>query len=170
MKSLKRLLCFFALTMIFNFALSSQAFSEELKIGYINLGKTFDEYEKTQKYESKLGDEGETKEKEREALVNKIRELKEEMVLLSDKGKEEKQALIDEKIKALQEFDRDTRDDLRQKRDEMVRDILEEIDEIIQDYGKKNGYTVILNDRVVIYGAETIDVTQDIIDVLNKKD
>ena len=142
--------------------------AEDFKIGYINLGKTFDEYKKTQTYEKKLGDKGEKKEKEREKLVQDIRGLKEEMVLLSDQGKENKQTMIDEKIKTLQDFDRDTRDTLRQERDDMIRDILEEINKVIQDYGKKNGYTAILNDRVVIYGNETIDITQDIVDILNK--
>jgi len=170
MKMLKSFLSVAAIVAALVFVPYATAYSGEMKIGYINLGKTFDEYKKTQKYESTLGEKGENKEKERENLVTKIRELKEEMVLLSDKGKEEKQTLIDEKIKELQEFDRETRDDLRQERDDMVRNILEEIDEIIQDYGKDNGYTVILNDRVVIYGTETIDVTQDIIDILNKKE
>ncbi|MBN1872256.1 MAG: OmpH family outer membrane protein [Candidatus Omnitrophica bacterium] len=156
----------FVLTLIPVFVKPASA--EDFKIGYINLGKTFDEYKKTQTYEKKLGSKGDNKEKEREKLVQDIRGLKEEMVLLSEKGKEEKQTLVDEKIKTLQDFDRDTRDELRQERDDMIREILEEINKIIQDYGKKNGYTVILNDRVVIYGNEAIDITQDIIDILNK--
>lgn len=154
---------------LFTSAYLSLANAQDIKIGYINLGKTFDEYEKTQQYEKKLGDKSDEKEKVRQKLVDEIKGIKDEMALLSDKGKQEKQNLIDEKIKYLQNFDKDTREELKQERDEMVRDILREIDKIIQDYGKKNGYTVILNDRVVIYGKDTIDITQDIIDFLNKK-
>jgi outer membrane protein len=143
--------------------------AEEIKIGYVNLGKTFDEYEKTKKYDKSLEEKGSKKEKARQKLVDEIKELKDEMVLLSDKGKEDKQSNIDEKIKSLQEFDKETRDELRQERDEMVRDILREIDAVIQDYGKEKGYTVILNDRMLVYGNEAIEVTQDIIDILNKK-
>ena len=153
---------------IFIFGHLSFARAEGIKIGYINLGKTFDEYEKTKQSDKSLEKKGDKKEKARQKLVDEIKELKEEMVLLSDKGKEEKQAIIDEKIRSLQEFDKETRDELRQDRDEMVRDILREIDKIIQDYGKKNGYTVVLNDRMLVYGDETIDITQDIIDILNK--
>ncbi len=142
--------------------------AEEIKIGYVNLGKTFDEYEKTKESDSSLEKKGEGKQKEREKLVDEIKKLKDEIVLLSNKGKEEKQPIIGEKIEKLQEFDKEVRDELRQERDEMVRDILREIDEVIQDYGKKYGYTAILNDRVLVYGNESIDITQDIIDVLNK--
>lgn len=142
--------------------------AEEIKIGYVNLGKTFDEYKKTQQDEKSLETKGDKKEKERQELVDEIKELKDEMVLLSNKGKEEKQSIIDEKIRNLQEFDKETRDELMQERDDMVRDILRKIDKVIQDYGKKNGYTVILNDRMLVYGKETIDITQDIVDILNK--
>jgi len=141
--------------------------AEEAKIGYINLGKTLDEYKKTGDSEKSLEKKLDKKEKEREKMVSDIKDLKDEIALLSDKGKEEKQSVIDEKIKALQEFDKELRDDLQQERDEMLRDILREIDKVIQDYGKKHGYAVILNDRVIVYGNEAIDITQDIIDILN---
>jgi outer membrane protein len=143
--------------------------AEEVKIGYINLGKTLDEYEKTKESEKSLEKKLGKKEKEREKLVSEIKGLKEEMVLLSDKGKKEKQDTIDEKIVSLQEFDKELRSELQQERDEVLRDILREIDKVIQDYGQKHGYTAILNDRVIVYGNETIDITQDIIDILNKK-
>ena len=140
----------------------------EIKMGYINLGKTFDEYEKTKESDGALEKKGDKKEKEREKMVDKIKKLKDEITLLSNKGKEEKQPVIDEKIKKLQEFDQEVRNELKEERDEMVRDILREIENVIQDYGKKHGYTTILNDRVLVYGDESIDITQDIIDILNK--
>ena len=142
--------------------------AEEAKIGYINLGKTLDEYEKTKESEKSLEKKLNKKEKEREKLVDEIRELKDEIVLLSDKGKKEKQPVIDEKIRDLQEFDKELRDNLQQERDEVLRDILREIDKVIGDYGKKQGYTAILNDRVLVYGDEDIDITRDIIEILNK--
>jgi len=58
------------------------------------------------------------------------------MALMSEKGKQEKQTAIDEKIKNLQDFDGTARDELREERDGMVREILTEIDKVIQDYGK----------------------------------
>jgi outer membrane protein len=166
MKVLRIALIFAISLFTFNYALVS---AEELKIGYINLGKTFDEYEKTQQYDKSLEKKGDKKKNERQKLVDEIRELKDEMILLNEKAKKGKQALLDEKIKKLQEFDEEARGELRENRDEMVRDVLREIDKVIQKYGKNSGYTVILNDRVLLYGSEAIDITQDIIDILNKK-
>ncbi len=163
---------FFVLILILSvFVFSNLPFAgaEGTKIGYINLGKTFDEYKKTQEYEKSLEKKRDQKEKDRKKLVDEIKNLKEEIALLSNKGKSEKQPVIDEKIRNLQEFDETTRTELRQERDEMVKIIFGEIDKVIQDYGRKNGYTVILNDRVLIYGDEAIDVTQELIDIINKK-
>lgn len=145
-----------------------QAFAKEVKVGYVNLGKAFDEYGKTKQADTVLEKNSTEKEKERQKMVDEISKLKEELELLSDKAKQEKQAVIDEKLKKLQEFVNTTREELNKQRDEIVKDIVREIDKVIQDYGKQNGYTVILNDRVLVYGEDNLDVTQDIIDILNK--
>ncbi len=161
---------FIAFFVVLIFTLShAVASAEEVKIGYINLGKTLDEYERTKESEKSLEKKLDKKEKERKKLVNEIKKLKDEIVLLSKKGKKEKEDIIDEKIKNLQDFDKELRSELQQERDEALRDILREINKIIRDYGEKHGYTAILNDRVIVYGNEAIDITQDIIDILNKR-
>ena len=70
-------------------------------------------------------------------------------------------------IKTLQEFDQDARSELTKERDDMVRDILKEMNDVIRGYGEKNGYAIILNDRVLLYGQKTMDLTDDIIKLLN---
>ena len=75
--------------------------------------------------------------------------------------------MIDEKIKTLQDFDRTTRDALRKERVGMVRDILKEIEVVIQDFGRAQGYGYIFNDRVLVYKSEANDLTSQVIKVLN---
>ena len=100
-------------------------------------------------------------------MVADIKKLRDEAELLSAKAKDDKQAAIDEKIKALQEYDRTTRDSLRRERDEMVKDILKEIEAVIQDFGKSQGYGYIFNDRVLVYKSEGGDLTNQVIKALN---
>ena len=143
--------------------------SAEEKIGYIELSKVFDEYQKTKDSDKTLADkEGERQEK-REKMVDEIKRLKDELSMMSKKGKEKKQEAIEKKIGALQDFDREIRTDLRRERDAMVRDILREIDKVVQEYGKKNGYTLILNDRVLLYREEKLNLTDDILKTLNNQ-
>ena len=152
----------------FIFFQTSSVLAKEIKMGYVNLGKTFDEYGKTKQADAVLEKKSAEKEVERQKMVDEISKLKDEFELLNEKVKKEKQAVIDEKLKKLQEFVNATREELAKERDVLVTDIVKEIDKVIQDYGKQNGYTVILNDRVLVYGESALDITEDIIVILNK--
>jgi Skp family chaperone for outer membrane proteins len=44
-----------------------------------------------------------------------------------------------------------------------------EIEGVVKDYAQKEKYDIILNDRVLIYGAESFDLTKTILDLLNAK-
>ena len=137
------------------------------KIGYVDLARIFDEYQKTKTFDKTLEAKGATKQTDRDKMVNEIKKLRDEAELLGAKAKDEKQAVIDEKIKTLQDFDRNTRDALRKERDGMVRDILKEIETVIQDFGKAQGYSFIFNDRVLVFKSEGSDLTNQIIKTLN---
>ena len=143
------------------------AFAQELKIGYVDLSRVFDEYQKTKDFDKSLEAKGTAKQGERDKMVNEVKKLRDEAELLSAKAKDEKQAVIDERIKTLQEFDRTTRDALRKERDAMVRDILKEIETVIQGFGKSQGYSFIFNDRVLVYKSEGNDLTLQVIKALN---
>lgn len=164
-------MCTFALmvTLIFGAAMGSSvaAFAAADKIGYVDLSRVFDEYLKTKDFDKSLEAKGAQKQIDRDKMVNEVKKLRDESELLSAKAKEEKQAVIDDKIKVLQDFDRNTRDALRKERDVMVRDILKEIEAVIQTFGKSEGYGFIFNDRVLVYKSETADLTGQIIKVLN---
>ncbi len=137
------------------------------KIGYVDMAKVFDDYLKTKDFDKALESKGSTKRSEREKMVNEVKKLRDEAELLSAAAKDDKQAQIDEKIKSLQEFDRDTRSVLGKERDNMVRDILKEIEVVIQDFGKAQGYSFIFYDRALAYKGESSNITSQVIKVLN---
>jgi len=145
----------------------SKAFAAGEKIGYVDLARVFDDYQKTKTFDKSLEAKGSQKQADRDKMVADIKKLRDEAELLGAKAKDEKQAAIDDKIKALQEFDRTTRDALRKERDQMVRDILKEIETVIQDFGKAQGYSFIFNDRVLVYKSEGSDLTPQVIKALN---
>lgn len=137
------------------------------KIGYVNLSLVFDSYEKTKAFDKNLEAQAGEKRKEREVIVNDVKKLRDELELLSEDKKAKKQADVDEKVKQLQAFDKDARDNLRQQRDAMLREILKEIDDVVREFGNKEGYQYIFNDRVLLYKNETNDLSQKIIQQLN---
>ncbi|MFH0731752.1 MAG: OmpH family outer membrane protein [Candidatus Omnitrophota bacterium] len=141
----------------------------EIKIGYVDTIAVFDEYNKTKDQDKVLKTETDKRKDKRETIVKDIRNIKDELDISSDDAKEKKQLEIDKKLRELQEYDNETKLDLGQKRDDMMRDILKEISAVVEEYAKKNSYTMVLNSRVLIYSDEKDDLTQAILDALNAK-
>ncbi len=136
--------------------------AKELKVGYVDLAKVFDEYSKTKEADKALEEKGKAKEAERTKMIDAVRKLKDEQALLSDKAKAEKQLVIDEKVKELQAFDLMTREELVKQRNETIGGILKDIEKVVTDYSQAQGYDFILNSRMLLYGKEETDLTPEI--------
>lgn len=172
MKRLEKRIGIFGLIALTAFFLSSFGFSvyaAEGKTAFVDVAKVFDGYEKTKDQDKVLAESGEKKQQERESKVQEIRRLKDELALLSDKNKEEKQLAIDEKVKTLQEFDAAAGKELREKRDGAVKEILKDIDDVIKDYGTKKGYDFIFNERAMVFRSDKFDVTNEVLTELNSR-
>lgn len=148
---------------------SLQAKGDALNVGYIDLAKIFDQYEKTKDSDRNLEAEWQGKQSEIKTLREEITRLKDELELLSESSKGKKQEVIDSKIKELQDFTKEIQDELTGERNEIVSQILKDIDGIINQYGESNGYDLILNERVLLYSAEGLDLTDKIVKILNDK-
>lgn len=135
---------------------------------FVDVAKVFDEYDKTKDNDTVLKDMGQAKEQERENLVKDIRALKDELVLLSDDAKVTKQEALDAKIRELQDFDRDTKRDLGERRSKLVREIFQDIDDVVQRFGERKGYDMIFNERALLYHNAKLDVTEEVLKELNK--
>ncbi len=138
------------------------------KIAYVNMAKVFDKYYKTQEADRKLETEGEKKNKERDRMIGKINKLRDEVALLSKEKRAKKGEKLNEEMRTLQDFDRDARLELQRKRDDMMREIFKEVSDTIKEYGKKQGYDLILDDRVLLYADDGIEITDALIKKLNK--
>jgi len=151
--------------------IAEKAYAKEMKIGYVLMAKVFDEYYKTKDSEKALAEKGTAKEAERKKMIDELKKMKDEQALLSDKAKGEKQVAIDSKLKILQDFDMKTRDELMKERNDMLSGIMADITKVITDHAKAEGYDVVLNSdpRVLLYGAEGMDITTTILTKLNKK-
>src|SRR6185295_16634883 len=114
MKALQRLMLILAIFCLANG--SSLALAAEMKLGYVDIEKIFDEYDKTKKFDKDLQEEGKGKQQKRDAIVAEVRKLKDEQALLSEEKKKEKQAAIEGKLKELDGFDEAARRELGEKR------------------------------------------------------
>ena len=149
---------------IFGLTLNAQAAG---KLAYVDLSQTFDKYQKTKIYDDSLASLQTSKEKDLEQVANEIKVIQDKMSLLSEKEKGAKGKELEEKNKKLKQMSQQVALDLRKERDEKLKEILQDIEKVVQSYAQKNGYDFIFNDRVLLYGTASADVTQDIVTALN---
>ena len=140
----------------------------EGKIAWIDLSRLFNEYEKTKLYDVELEKDSKTFEDDRQKMIDQVRDGQNKLTLLKEDEKKKLQEDLDKQRAQLVEYDRQKRTDLLKKRDEKVREILLEIEKLVSDYAKKEGYTLVLNDRVLIYGDQGYNITDPILKMLNE--
>lgn len=154
----------FALGLVFG----SAAFAKEYKIAYVDLPKIFEEYKKTKVSEKALEDKAKAKTAEEKVMVDELKKLDSEQAMLSEKGKAEKQKTIEAKRNELQDFRRKTQDELMKEKNGALEGILKDIEGVIGAFAKEGGYDIILNSRMLLYGADQYDVTAEVLKRLNK--
>ena len=151
------------------FSFSFACFAEELKVGFVDVFEVFNDYEKTKDYDEKLEVKKEKAEKQLDKKKEEIEKLQGKLSLLKEKEKAKEEEQISQKIEEYRELERKSFTDIKKDRDESMKAIVEDIDKIVAAYAKENGYDLILNENVVLYGNKSMDITSDILKISNKK-
>ncbi len=138
------------------------------KFAFIDLSRTFSEYNKTKDYDKVLSDKEKAYTTDRDKKINELKSLQDKMNLLNDKEKEAKRSELQNKLKSVQEYDRQKQADLRKEQEDRMKEILKDIEEAVKKYSEKEGYTLVFNDRVLVYQTKSMDITNDIVAILNK--
>jgi len=138
------------------------------KFGYIDLSRTFSEYNKTKGYDKNLNDKEKAYTDERDKKVAELKGLQDKFNLLNDKERESKRGELETKMKAFQDSDRQKQEALRKEQDEKMKEILKDIEDAVKKYSEKEGYTMVFNDRVLVYQNKALEITNQIIEALNK--
>jgi len=113
----------------------------------------------------KYQDEINTRQEELRRLKN---DLEKQGMLLSESARSSKEKDYQQKLKEFQRFTKDAQDELQAKDEELTRKILESMETIIQEYGKKHGYTFIfIKNESMLFVDEKADVTEDILKLYN---
>ena len=167
---MKKLICFGFVVLMGSAMVCSarEAFAAPEKYASINVGKVLNGYTKTKDNERILQEAGKQKEEERDVMVQAIRQLKDELSLLSDDARTKKQDALDAKVRELQDFDMQAKQELGEKRNTMLREILKDIDDTVHRYGERKGLDFVFSENALLYFHARFDVTQEILDELNK--
>ena len=89
--------------------------------------------------------------------------------ILNDEELKNKISILNKKIQKYQNIVKKNQDELNQKKNEGTNVILKNLKPILYEYSKKNSISMILQKQNVIIGRKELDITNDIIKILNEK-
>ena len=136
------------------------------KTGSVDVGKLFDEYEKTKEYSKGLEQKASSYEKERDVKISEIKQLQDKLNLLTEAEREKQQKDLEDKVKAARDFTLTRETDLKKEGDDRLKEVAKDIEEATAQFAKKEGYTMIFNDRVFAYSNKANDVTDKVLEML----
>ena len=152
--------------------IAGPASAGDLKIAYVDMEKAFSTCSagmsaKT-KFTRKLEDltrriEG------REGELTRLRgELEKSSGSLSDQTRRTRELDYQTKYRDYQRLVKDSQDDLRREDAELTSGILKTLLQVVETVGRSGGYTLVLEKKSVLYAAEQIDITDQVVASMNK--
>jgi outer membrane protein len=159
------------LASVSSIAVSTSAQAQELKIGYVNSERVLREAEPAKRAQAKLEAEFGKREKDlndqNAALRAQAEKLDKDSPTLSEAEKTRRQRELVELDRDLQRKHREFQEDLTQRKNEELSAVAERANRTIKAIGDAQHYDVILQDQLVIYFSNRVDLTQKVIDALN---
>lgn len=157
----------FVLSVVFSLCLLSGTALAE-KFAYVDIIKIASEYNKAKDYNASLETKAKTFEAELDKKASDFKQQQDKFSLLSDKEKDAKRADLENKYKVLEDFRRQKETDLRKEDFENSKIIADDIRNAIKQNAEKDGITFVFDDRILVYNIKSLDITDKIIDTLNK--
>ena len=155
--------------------LASSAVAQDIKLGYVDLQRALNESESGKRAKDRFKKEVDRLQVSLQKQKSELEGLKEQLDKKSLVMKEDERRNLEKDYqKRLRDFERsykDSQGELQQQDNELTAELLRELQKVIEEYGKARSYTMILerSSSSVLYGAENVDLTEDIIAEYNKR-
>ncbi len=147
--------------------------SAQVKIGFIDVQRAISESAAGKRAKEKF--QAQVKKAEADLLKekNELERLKAELdkkgPLLKDDERRNLEGDLQKRYVTYQRSMSDQQQDLRQKEGEMTADILKELEKIVNEVGKAEKFTLILERSQILYSDQGIDITNKVIEVFNSR-
>ncbi len=159
-------------TMIFVFSMHSSA--GEIKIGVVNTEKVLRESRSAVQAQKKIEQEFQARDARIRELSEQIRTLQQELERNTGAVDEEERRLKERELAGLsrryQRAQQQMREDLSLRQNEEYGLILERINQVIRELAEKQSYDLILQLQDSVYRSARIDITDQVIKVLNARE
>lgn len=151
---------------------STSVFAADVKLGYIDMQRALNGSEAGKEAKEQLAARVKKYQDEINVKQEDLKKLKDELekqgMLLSDSARAAKEKDYQNKLKDFQRFTKDAQDELQGKDEEFTRKILEGMEKVIQEYGRKNGYTFIfVRNESMLFVDDKTDLTEEVLKLFN---
>ena len=173
-------------------AMVTAAGAAGVSLAFVDMDRVFNEYYKTKLADSRLKEQADAFTKERQKIVDKLEQLREQFntarneaqdTTLSAEARKAKQdeaekllVQIRETESELRKFEQSRQKELQDQGRRMRNRIVDEIRSAVEDYARSEGYSAVVDYSgesmngipVVLYVDRSVDITDNVIEMLNK--
>jgi len=152
--------------------------AQELKIGYIDSERIFNEYAATKEAQEQFDRDVEAWRKQAEKTEKDLQKMREELesqrLLLSEKALQEKEMALQAKASEYERFIQSIwgpTGKIAQRNAELTKPIIEKIRQVLDKIGAEQGFSIIFDaaDGNIVYGEKSLDLTDQVLAELNKE-
>lgn len=147
--------------------ISSSNAAEAVKFGAVDIQKVLNESSSGKQAKINLEELIKSKQSvidEKGRAIEKLKaELEKQSSVLSAEARKNKEDEMEKLVREYQRLVQDSQTEVKKKEDELTSVILKEIHEIIEKIGKSEGYTLILEQGMILYSDKSIDLTDEVI-------
>ena len=146
---------------------------ERIRIGFIDIQRVIAESQAGKRAKDRFQAQVKKAEadlqKERQELERIRNDIDKKGPLLKDEERRNMEADFQKRSVNLQRTMGDYQQDLRQKESVMMSDILKELEAIVNEVGKAEKFTLILERSQILYSDQGIDITNKVIETYNSR-
>ena len=146
---------------------------ERVRIGYVDIQKVISESQAGKRAKDRFQAQVKKAEgdiiKERQELERLKADLDKKGPLLKDEERRNLESDLQKRSINLQRSMSDYQQELQAKNSEMMADILKELEKIVNEVGKAEKFTLILERSQILYSDQGIDITSKVIETYNSR-
>jgi outer membrane protein len=155
------------------FSASMATAQERVRIGFVDIQRVIGESQAGKRAKDRFQAQIKKAEadviKERQDLERLRSDLDKKGPLLKDEERRNMEADFQKRSVNLQRTMGDYQQDLRQKENEMMAEILKELEGVVSELGKSEKYTLILERSQILYSDQGTDITNKVIEAYNSR-
>jgi len=146
---------------------------ERLKIGFVDIQRVISESQAGKRARERFQSQVKKAEadviKERQDLERMKSELEKKGPLLRDEERRNLEADLQKRSVNLQRTMTDHQQELQAKNNQIMSEILKELEKIVNEVGKAEKFTLILERSQILYSDQGIDITNKVIETYNSR-